>query len=87
MLGLGLLLGAALWAGGAVVLPWILRGHRAALDVIAATTWSAGLAAAAPLLDSGLSAHALHPGPRGLVLGAILGGAISLAARSLRGPI
>jgi hypothetical protein len=87
MLGLGLLLGAALWVGGAIVLPWILRGHGAALDLAAAATWSAGLAAAAPMLDSGLSAHASHPGPRGLILGAILGGAIAVAARSLRGPI
>jgi hypothetical protein len=55
--------------------------------VIAATTWSAALAAAAPLLDSGLSTHASHPQPRGIVLGAILGGAIAVAARALRGPI
>jgi hypothetical protein len=83
----GLLLGAALWACGAVVLPWILRGGSAALDVVAATTWSAALAAAAPLLDSGLARHASHPQPRGIVLGAILGGAIAVAARALRGPI
>jgi hypothetical protein len=87
LLGLGLVLGAALWAGASAVLPWILRGRSAALDVIAATTWSAGLAAAAPLLDSGLSAHAAHLAPRGVVLGAILGGAIAVAARALRGPI
>jgi hypothetical protein len=87
LLGLGVLLGAALWASGALVLPWIVRGRSAALDVIAASTWSAGLAAAAPMLDSGLSAHAAHPTPRGLVLGAILGGAIAVAARALRGPI
>jgi hypothetical protein len=87
LLGVGLPLGAALWAGGAVVLPWILRGRSAALDVIAATTWSAALAATAPVLDYGLSAHATHPGPRGAVLGAILGGAIAVAARALRGPI
>jgi hypothetical protein len=87
LFGAGLLLGAALWACGAVVLPWILRGRSAALDVIAATAWSAALAAAAPLLDSGLSTHALHPQPRGIVLGAILGGAIAVAARALRGPI
>jgi hypothetical protein len=87
LLGVGLLLGAALWACGAVVLPWILRGNSATLDLIAATTWSAGLAAAAPVLDSGLSAHASHPGPQGVVLGAILGGAIAVAARALRGPI
>ena len=87
LLGVGLLLGGALWSGAAIVLPWILRGRSAALDVIAATTWSAGLAAAAPVLDSGLSAHTVDPGPRGIVLGAILGGAIAVAARALRGPI
>jgi eukaryotic-like serine/threonine-protein kinase len=87
LLGLGVLLGAALWASGAIVLPWIVRGRSAALDVVAATTWSAALAAAAPMLDSGLSAHAAHPSPRGAVLGAILGGAIAVAARALRGPI
>jgi hypothetical protein len=87
LFGVGLLLGAALWAGAAIVLPWILRGRSAALDVIAATTWSAALAAAAPVLDSGLSAHTAHPEPRGVVLGAVLGGAIAVAARALRGPI
>jgi hypothetical protein len=85
--GTGLLLGAALWACAAAVLPWILRGGSATLDVIAATTWSAALAAAAPLLDSGLARHASHPQPRGIVLGAILGGALAVAARALRGPI
>ena len=87
LLGLGALLGAALWASGAIVLPWIVRGRSAALDVVAATTWSAALAAAAPMLDSGLSAHLAHPSPHGAVLGAILGGAIAVAARALRGPI
>ncbi len=87
LVGPGMLLGVALWASGAVVLPWILRGHSAALDVIAATTWAAALAAAAPLLDSGLSPHIAHPSPRGAVLGAILGGALAVAARALRGPI
>jgi hypothetical protein len=87
LLALGVLLGAALWASGAIVLPWIVRGRSAALDVIAATTWSAALAAAAPMLDSGLSAHAAHPSPHGAVLGAILGAAIAVAARALRGPI
>ena len=87
LLGLGVLLGAALWASGAIVLPWIVRGRSAALDLVAATTWSAALAAAAPMFDSGFSAHAAHPSARGAVLGAILGGAIAVAARALRGPI
>jgi serine/threonine protein kinase len=87
LLTLGVLLGAALWACGAIVLPWIVRGHRAALDLVAVTMWSAGIAAASPMLDSGLSAHVAHPSPRGLVLGAVLGAALAVAARALRGPL
>ncbi len=84
LLSLGVLLGAALWAGGAVALPWVVRGRRAALDVVAATVWAAVLAATAPLLDSGTSVHAA---PRGAVLGAILGAGLAVAARALRGPV
>ena len=84
MLSLGVLLGAALWAGGAVALPWVVRGRRAALDVVAATVWAAVLAATAPLLDGGASVHAA---PRGAVLGAILGAGLAVAARALRGPV
>ena len=87
LLVLGVLLGALLWACGAALLPWLVRGRSAALDVVAVTVWSAALAAGAPELDAGLSAHALHPGPRGLVLGALLGGVIAVAARALRGPV
>jgi hypothetical protein len=87
LLSLGLVLGAALWGAGAIVLPWILRGRSATIDVVAAASWSAALAAAAPMLDSGLSAHATHPSPHGLILGAVLGGAVAVAARALRGPI
>jgi hypothetical protein len=87
MLSLGVLLGAALWASGAVVLPWIVRGRSAALDVIAAITWSAGIAAAAPALDAGLAGHPTDPSPRGAILGAILGGMVAVAGRALRGPV
>jgi hypothetical protein len=87
LLGLGALCGALLWAGAAVVLPWIVRGRSAALDIVAATMWSAAIAAAAPRLDSGLAAGAAHASPRGAVLGAILGGMLAVAARALRGPV
>ena len=87
LLALGVLLGALLWALGAAVLPWIVRGRNAAFDLVAVTVWSAAIAAAAPALDAGLSAHAAHPSPRGAVLGAILGGAVAVAARALRGPV
>jgi len=87
MLSLGVLLGAALWAAGAVTLPWLVRGRSALLDVVAVACWSAALVAAAPLLDSGLSAHAAHPAPQGAVLGAIIGAMVAVAARALRGPV
>ena len=74
LLSLGVLLGAALWAGGAVLLPLLVRGRNAALDVVAATVWSAALAAAAPSLDAGLAGHAAQASPRGAIAGAVLGG-------------
>jgi serine/threonine protein kinase len=87
VLSVGVLLGALLWASAAMLLPWIVRGRRAALDVVAATVWSAALVAGAPALDSGLSAHAVHLSPHGAVLGAIGGGVLAVAARALRGPV
>lgn len=87
LLSTGVLLGAALWAGAAVVLPLLVRGRGAALDVVAATVWSAGLAIGAPLLDSGPSAPALQASPRGAIVGAVLGGTLAVAARALRGPV
>jgi len=87
MLSLAVLLGAALWAAGAILLPWIVRGRSAALDLVAATTWSAAIVATAPIVDSGLSANAAHLSPRGAVLGAVLGGVLVVAARALRGPV
>jgi hypothetical protein len=87
LLALGVLLGALLWALGAALLPWIVRGRSAALDVVAVTAWSAALVASAPVVDAGLSAHAAHPSPRGAVLGAILGALVAVAARALRGPV
>lgn len=87
LLLLGVLLGALLWAAGAAVLPWIVRGRNAAFDVVAVTVWSAALAAAAPAVDAGLSAQAAHPSPRGIVLGGVLGAIVAVAARALRGPV
>jgi len=87
MLSLGALLGAILWALAAVVLPWIVRGRSAAFDVVGATVWSAALASAARMLDSGLAATGAHPMPRSAILGAILGGVFAVGARALRGPV
>jgi eukaryotic-like serine/threonine-protein kinase len=87
MLSLGVLLGALLWAAGALMLPLIVRGRKAALDVVAVVIWSAALAAAAPALDAGLVRQPTYPSPHGIVLGAVVGALFALAARALRGPV
>jgi hypothetical protein len=86
-LALGVLLGGALWALAAALLPLVVRGHSAALDVLAATVWSAGVVAAAPALDSGTLLGGAHAGGRGAILGAVFGALLAVAARALRGPV
>ncbi len=78
--GLGL---AALWALAAVALPLLVRGRSAALDLVGVAAWAAALAAATQALSEALVLQA----PRGLVAGAIAGGAIAVAARAVRGAI
>ncbi|HTD58619.1 MAG TPA: hypothetical protein VK672_06955, partial [Solirubrobacteraceae bacterium] len=70
-----------------MLLPWIVRGRSAALDVGAAVAWTVALLAAVPLLERVLPAHAAHPSPRGALLGAVLGCALAIGARALRGPV
>ncbi len=65
----------ALWAVAAVVLPWLVRGWSLATDAVAATAWSAALAA-----GTGELARALGtPVPRGLVAGAVVAGLVAVA--------
>jgi hypothetical protein len=70
----GALLLAPVWAAAALVLPWVVRGRSLAVDVVAATTWAAGLGAA-----TGAVAQSASLGePRGLAAGAVLAGALAL---------
>jgi hypothetical protein len=87
LLSSGVLLGAALWAAAALLLPWLVRGRSAALDVVAATVWAAALLTAEPLLDHGLPLDAAGSTPRGVLPAAILAGALAVGARALRGPV
>jgi eukaryotic-like serine/threonine-protein kinase len=87
LLSLGMLFGAALWALAALLLPLIVRGRSSALDFIAASAWSAALFAAMPMLDEGLPTALAPHGPRGALVGVLLGGASAIAARALRGPV
>jgi eukaryotic-like serine/threonine-protein kinase len=82
-----LLIGTAVWAAAAVILPWIVRGRSAALDVAAALTWTVALLSTVPLLERSAIAHSAHPSPRGALLGAVLGCVLAVCARALRGPV
>src|SRR5829696_5187378 len=69
----GLAAVAVLWAVAALVLPWIVRGRYAGMDLVAASAWAAGL-------GSGTAALAEWAGagpPRGLVAGAIAAGVLA----------
>jgi eukaryotic-like serine/threonine-protein kinase len=86
LLDSGVLACAGLWALGAAVLPWIVRGRTAALDLVAATLWAAGLTAGAGMIGDALGSGAVaQPDPRGAALGAAAAVLIAVAARAIRG--
>jgi eukaryotic-like serine/threonine-protein kinase len=70
----GALLLAPLWAAAALALPWLVAGRSLSADLVLATTWAAGLAAA----TSAVADRAGLPEPRGLVAGAVLAGALAV---------
>ena len=72
----------AVGAGG-VLLPLLVRGRSAALDLVGVAAWAAALAAATQALAEAL---VLDP-PRGLVAGALAGAVIAVGARAARGRI
>jgi hypothetical protein len=69
---------AGLFALAAALLPALVRGRAAAVDLLAAGAWAAALAA-------GVTALAPQASPPGLVAGAVLGAAFAVAARALAG--
>ncbi|MEJ7796987.1 MAG: serine/threonine-protein kinase [Solirubrobacteraceae bacterium] len=72
---------AALWALAAVLLPLLVRGRSAALDLVGVVGWAATLAACTQALSQALVLDA----SRGLVAGALAAGVVALAARAARG--
>jgi hypothetical protein len=77
----GALLYAALWACAALVLPWLVRGRWLAIDVVAACVWAAALGASTAATAEFIGA----PEPRGVVLGAVIGGVLAVGVPHLRG--
>ncbi|HEV3093674.1 MAG TPA: serine/threonine-protein kinase, partial [Solirubrobacteraceae bacterium] len=68
-----LAIGALVWAAAALLLPWIVRGRSAGLDVLLAIAWTVALLGGAPLIERAVLADAAHASPRGVLLGAMLG--------------
>src|SRR4051794_36125306 len=66
---------AATFALAAAVLPWLVRGRNVVPDAVAATAWAAGLAAATQAAVAPAEA-------RGLVVGAIVAGALAVVLRA-----
>ncbi len=80
----GALAGAGLWAGGAAILPWLVRGRHAAIDLVAATVWAAGIAAGSATIGRALGGAILQPDPRGAAFGAAAAVLLAVAARGAR---
>jgi hypothetical protein len=74
----GALVLALLWGAAALVLPWIVRGRSLQNDVVRATAWAAGLAAATAALGEWLGDRVAQPAAHGLVPGAVLAGVLAL---------
>ncbi|HEV2821290.1 MAG TPA: serine/threonine-protein kinase [Solirubrobacteraceae bacterium] len=67
-----------LFALAAAILPALVRGRAAVIDLLAAGAWAAALAAVIAALSPQVS-------PPGLVVGAVLGAAFAVAARAVAG--
>jgi len=86
-LSLGVLFGAIVWAVAAALLPLVVRGRSAVLDLVAAIAWSVALLLAFSPRYMGLSKHVMSITPHGVAFGALLGGVLAVVARALRGPV
>jgi eukaryotic-like serine/threonine-protein kinase len=70
-----------LWAAAAVVMPWLVRGRSLPADIVGATVWSSGVAAATASLGVAVTGGT----PHGLVAGAIAAGIIAVGWRWVHG--
>jgi hypothetical protein len=69
------------------VLPWVVRGRSAAVDLGAAAAWAVTLAIGTEAMLGALHQGASHPpdgSARGLVLGAVAGTAGAVGLRAAR---
>jgi eukaryotic-like serine/threonine-protein kinase len=77
----GQLAGAVVWAGAAILVPWVVRRRRPLVDVVRAVIWAAALMIATPVAVTAL-ARATH-GPHAGSASSALAGAVAAAALAL----
>ncbi len=85
VLDVSVLAGAGVWAAAAMALPWLVRGRRFGLDVAGALGWASATVLVTRALPGPLGGPADLSWPRGLLVGAVLGAALAVGARGLRG--
>jgi eukaryotic-like serine/threonine-protein kinase len=78
LLSSGVLAPAAVWAVGAAVLPWLVRGRSLVLDVTMAVIWSATVVSASTAVLSAVHGSHGTPTAPAAVLGAVVGAALAL---------
>jgi len=83
----GALLLGAIWAAAALVLPWLVRGRSLSSDIVAATGWTAGIAATTAALGEALGGRVGQSAPHALLPGAVAAAALALALAHLRRPV
>ena len=77
-----ILLGAAVWALAAAVLPMVVRGRSLALDAAGAALWAALLVAAQRGVAEVAGPNLAGGASRGIVIGAVLGALAAFGARA-----
>ena len=77
---------AVLWGALAVLLPVVVRGRSAAVDLLGAAGWAAGLATVTQALAAGWANPDTASQPHGVVVGALFAVVLAVGARASRGP-
>jgi serine/threonine protein kinase len=83
LLASGVLLGAGVWAVGAAMLPFLVRGRSLGGDLARGSAWAGGLAAGTGLALAFPGSHAA-PMPPTAVAGALAGLAVAIAPTAVR---
>ncbi|MGH2857632.1 MAG: protein kinase domain-containing protein [Solirubrobacteraceae bacterium] len=79
----GALAPAAVWAVGAVLLPWLVRGRSLALDIVRVTMWAAALVSGTGAAISAVHGATAAGAPPGAAIGAVVAGAVALAPHAV----